>query len=387
MQATDRRWDEGERIAALESYQILDTPPEPEFDDVVLLITKICQAPRAAISLVDNRRQWFKAEIGLGFSEMPLDMSFCPGLALKPGLTIVPDARADERLASNRLVTGEPHIRFYAGVLLETSEGVPLGTLCVLDDEVRDLDETQRFALLTLARQVMALLELRRALAQRDAAIAGRDRAEDGRRLLTRELHHRVKNTLAVVQAVAGSTARSASNVAQFQTAFSGRIGALAKSHAVITADAAQTASLRSLLEAELGGHAEIRAGRVTLQGPAVKLSSDIAVPLGLAIHEATTNSAKFGALSTRSGTVEVTWEVVVREGREMLRLRWREQGGPEVAPPRRRGFGSRMIERVLRAQIAAEVKSDYQPDGLRIEVEFPLGGPMDAPPPGAHLS
>ena len=143
MRATHTSWDEDERMAALKSYHILDTPPEPDFDDVVLLIAKICEVPRAGISLIDDRRQWFKAEIGLGFRETPLGVSICPGLALAPGLTVIPDARADKRLACNRLVTGEPHIRFYAGVRLETSEGVPLGTLCVLDDEVRDLNETQ----------------------------------------------------------------------------------------------------------------------------------------------------------------------------------------------------------------------------------------------------
>lgn len=376
MRATNRAWDEAERMAALRSYHILDTPPEPDFDDVVLLIAKICEVPRAAISLIDEHRQWFKAEIGLGFKETPLSVSICPGLALEPGLTVIPDAREDSRLASNPLVTGEPFVRFYAGVPLETSEGIPLGTLCVLDDDVRDLNETQRFALLTLARQVMALLELRRALAQRDRAITARDRAQDGQLLLTRELHHRVKNTLAVVQAVAGSTARSATNIDEYRTALSGRIGALAKSHSVITGDDDQAASLRKLLEAELGGHAETRAGRVTLEGPPVRLSSDIAVPLGLAIHEAATNSAKFGALSTRDGAVEVTWNVVAPDGRDMLLLRWCERDGPTVEPPRKQGFGSRMIERVLSAQIGATVKTDYQPHGLQIEVEFPLAKP-----------
>ena len=215
-------WSEDERIAALRSFDILDTPPEPDFDDVVRLIAQICEAPRAAISLIDEHRQWLKAEVGLGFHEVPLDVSICPGVSLQPGLTIINDVTKDKRLASNPLVTGGPNIRFYAGVLLETSEGVPLGTLCVLDDEVRDLSEPQRFALMTLARQVMALLELRRALAQRDRARAARDRAKGNEALLTRELHHRVKNTLAVVQAVAGSTARSSGNIVQFQAALSG---------------------------------------------------------------------------------------------------------------------------------------------------------------------
>src|SRR5215203_1898975 len=217
-------WTEDERVAALRSYGILDTPPEPDFDDVVRLVTQVCEAPRAAINLIDEDRQWFKAEVGLSLQEMPLDVSLCSEIILQPGLTVIPDVTKDRRFASNPLVTGPPYIRFYAGVLLETSEGLPLGSLCVLDDDVRELTEAQAFALRTLARQVMALLELRRALAQRDRALAARDRAQEGQTLLTRELHHRVKNTLATVQAVAGSTARSASTLNDFQHAFTGRI-------------------------------------------------------------------------------------------------------------------------------------------------------------------
>lgn len=364
---------DADRVAALASYDILDTPPEPEFDDLVRLIAQICEVPRAAISLIDDHRQWLKAEIGFGFRETPLDMSLCPGIELQPGLTIIPDLRKDKRSASNALVVGEPHVRFYAGVLLETSDGVPLGTLCVLDDEVRDLNERQRFALVTLARQVMALLELRRAVVQRDRAIMARDQAEHGSAMLTRELHHRVKNTLAVVQAVASSSGRSATNVAQFQSALSGRIAALAKTHAVISEDPLQTATLRSLLASELAGY-QTRENRVTLVGPEVSLPSETAIPLGLAIHELTSNSAKFGALSASAGDLHVSWERTRRDEGEALVFRWAEHGGPKVEPPEREGFGTRMLGRVLRIQLGAQVASDFHPDGFRIQLILPLG-------------
>ena len=372
-----------ERAAALASYDILDTPPEPEFDDLVRLIAQICEAPRAAISLIDDHRQWLKAEIGFGFKETPLDVSLCPGILLEPGLTIIPDLREDERSASNPLVLGEPHVRFYAGVLLETSEGVPLGTLCVLDDEVRGLTEPQKFALLTLARQVMALLELRRALAQRDRAIAARDRAEHGSALLTRELHHRVKNTLAVVQAVASSSGRSATNVARFQSALSGRIAALAKTHAVISDHPMQAASLHSLLTSELSGY-QTREDRITLVGPEVSITSEAAIPLGLALHELTANSARFGALSVPSGGVAVSWETTQRDDQGLLVLRWVEHGGPRVEPPEREGFGTRMLGRVLRTQLGAQVTSDFHPDGFRIQLVLPLQATLAEPPPSA---
>ena len=363
---------DNERAAVLASYDILDTPPEPEFDDLVRLISQICEVPRAAISLIDDHRQWMKAEIGFGFKETPLDVSLCPGIQLDRGLTIIRDLREDSRSASNPLVIGEPHARFYAGVLLETSEGLPLGTLCVLDDDVRDLSEQQKFALVTLARQVMALLELRRAVTQRDRAIAGRELAEQGSALLTRELHHRVKNTLAVVQAVASSSGRSATNVAQFQSALSGRIASLAKTHAVISDDPKQSATLRNLLASELAGY-QTRENRIELVGPEVSIPSEAAIPLGLAIHELTSNSARFGALSAAAGGVSVSWETTASDAGEVLRLRWIENGGPKVDPPEREGFGTRMLGRVLRTQLGAQVSSDFHPEGFRMQLLLPL--------------
>lgn len=160
-------WEE-RRLAALYRYAVLDTPTEAEFDDFTALAAHICQAPISVINLIDRDRQWFKAEIGLGVRETPLDISICRHAILQPGLFVVPDTTRDERFRANPLVTGEPYLRFYAGALLESSEGLPLGTLCVLDHEPRALDEAQSRALLALARQVMNTLELR--LANRNLA-------------------------------------------------------------------------------------------------------------------------------------------------------------------------------------------------------------------------
>ncbi len=163
------QWDEAERLNALASYEILDTEPEQAFDDVVQLIARICETPIAVVNLIDADRQWFKAEEGLGVRETPLATSFCAhALLLEDGMQ-VPDATTDARFSCNPLVTGEPHLRFYAGQLLKTQEGLPLGTLCVLDTEPRPegLTEVQAMALKTLAGQVMMQLELRRTLSQR----------------------------------------------------------------------------------------------------------------------------------------------------------------------------------------------------------------------------
>ncbi|MCC4616040.1 HAMP domain-containing histidine kinase [Xanthomonas campestris pv. asclepiadis] len=152
------------RLQALRSYGILDTPREAAFEDITRLASIICQTPIALISLVDADRQWFKSELGMGERETPLFKSMCAHALLDSDVLVVPDTREDVRFARNPLVTGEAPLYFYAGAVLKTSEGLPLGTVCVLDRQPRQLSDEQVDALRALARQTMAQLELRRAL-------------------------------------------------------------------------------------------------------------------------------------------------------------------------------------------------------------------------------
>jgi sigma-B regulation protein RsbU (phosphoserine phosphatase) len=153
---------EDRRVAALQAYGILDTPREEEFDAIVKVVSTICGAPISVINLIDKERQWFKAEVGLGVRETPRPASICAHAILQPGLFIVPDTLEDRRFADNPLVTGVPHLRFYAGALLETPDGLPLGTICVLDYKPRRLDDSQQALLRLMAQQIMKLIELRR---------------------------------------------------------------------------------------------------------------------------------------------------------------------------------------------------------------------------------
>jgi PAS domain S-box-containing protein len=151
------------RIQALESYRILDTPAESVFDDLTRLAAQICGVSYGAISLIDQDRQWFKSRVGIKARQGVRRHSFCTHAIREDEILVIPDAQQDERFVNNPWVIASPHIRFYAGAVLRTPEGIPLGTLCVFDDKPRELSAEQRDALLVLARQVMAQLELRRA--------------------------------------------------------------------------------------------------------------------------------------------------------------------------------------------------------------------------------
>ena len=154
--------NEKKRLKVLWQYEVLDTVPEEVFDDLTELAARICEAPIALISLVDEKRQWFKAKVGVSLSETSRDISFCAYAITQSDLFIVPNATQDKRFANNPMVTSEPKIRFYAGAPLITPDGHALGTLCVIDKVPRELRPDQKQALRILARHVVSQLELRR---------------------------------------------------------------------------------------------------------------------------------------------------------------------------------------------------------------------------------
>ncbi|MBY0240409.1 MAG: GAF domain-containing protein [Burkholderiaceae bacterium] len=151
--------NEAERLAALYALLILDTPREERFDRIVAFATSEFDVPIALISLIDGERQWFKSNVGMPMCETGRDVSFCGHAILRDDIMVIPDAADDIRFADNPMVTGSPHIRFYAGAPLLTPQGHALGTLCIIDTKPRQLDEIELAILSTLRGLVMQELQ------------------------------------------------------------------------------------------------------------------------------------------------------------------------------------------------------------------------------------
>ena len=158
------QYDETARLRTLDNYRIMDTAAERVFDDLTRLVSSVCDTPIGLVSLVDNKRQWFKSKVGIDNSETPREMAFCAHALNRDDLLVVEDSHQDERFKNNPLVTGDPGIRFYAGAPLNMAKGHCLGTLCVIDTKPRKLTEKQRDTLYILRDAVVAHLELRRSI-------------------------------------------------------------------------------------------------------------------------------------------------------------------------------------------------------------------------------
>lgn len=224
--------------------------------------------------------------------------------------------------------------------------------------------------LLATALAVAAAWAQVRALDAADREIAARLEAEDQQKLLLDELNHRVKNTLATVQSVAAQTLRRTERVEDARATFEARLVALSQAHDLLTRDNWRGASLRDLLAAELAPHGGAAEHRVLAAGPDVWLAPNTAVAMGMAFHELATNAAKYGALSNASGRVVVIW---TGDDQSSLELVWREEGGPPVTPPTRKGFGSRLILSGLAHQLGGNVILEFPPDGVQCVMHIPL--------------
>ena len=202
--------------------------------------------------------------------------------------------------------------------------------------------------------------------------ITERKEGEAHLRLLMRELTHRSKNLLAVVQAMARQTARHAGSIDSFLDQFSARLQAVATSHDLLIQESWYGVSLAELVRSQLGHYLNRSGSQVSIDGQAVILKPEVAQNLGLALHELATNAAKYGALSVPTGKVSINWQRLAQPKGEGVQIVWAESGGPSVSPPERRGFGSLVIERNLARSLEAQVDLAFAPDGVTCRIVIP---------------
>jgi two-component sensor histidine kinase len=197
-------------------------------------------------------------------------------------------------------------------------------------------------------------------------------RGEEQQATMVAELNHRVKNILAIVQSVAAQTVRSSGTLENFANAFTGRLKAIAIAHDILTQTRWIGIGLSELLIAVLGPYRSDES-RVTINGPAVLLPARAVVPLSMVLHELTTNAVKYGALSTRQGRIDITWQLSGGID-QSVDLVWQERGGPQVKTPASEGFGTRLIDRVVSHDLDGGTRIDFDPTGVRCKIAFPLG-------------
>jgi PAS domain S-box-containing protein len=199
-------------------------------------------------------------------------------------------------------------------------------------------------------------------------------------RLLMRELTHRSKNLLTVIQAIMRQTASNSTSLEDFETRFSARLQSLAGSHDLLVREEWQGASMRELVQSQLGHYNDRAEKRIELSGESLQIGPDAAQHIGMALHELATNAAKYGALSTPEGKVRISWRMLPAFDRTpMCHLAWEESGGPPVERPSRRGFGRVVIERTVARALRGEVRIDYAASGLRWTLEFPMSLTTDS--------
>lgn len=205
------------------------------------------------------------------------------------------------------------------------------------------------------------------------SALDKEKRAAEHQRLLIDELNHRVKNTLATVQSISAQTLRTADTKEDARDALERRLLALSRAHDVLTRESWDGADLVEVIEKALEPYQISGENRLRITGPHVRVTPRMSLALAMAMHELATNAVKYGALANKTGTIDVSWNVTNGTAPPRLALRWTETGGPPVVPPRRRGFGSRLIERSLANDLDGQVEIAFAPTGVVCTVDAPV--------------
>jgi two-component sensor histidine kinase len=297
--------NEGERLAAVRRYDILDTPADGAFDRITALAARRFQVPISIVSIVDEDRIWFKSHHGVPVNQIGRDPGLCASAILSPEPYILTDATLDPRSLANPLVAGDFGLRFYAGVPLQTSDGHNLGTLCIIDKEPRPIDQGQIDDLRDLASIVMDQMELRLS-AKRSIGQA---------QLMAREIDHRVMNSLQFVSALLSMHSRlpNTAEASEHLKQASNRVAAVARVHRHFYSEAAEEVSGTDFIRRLCADLSTILERPIGVEGDESQVPTTSVQPIGLIVNELVTNAAKHGR-----GRIRVSFNGSPR-GRELI--------------------------------------------------------------------
>ena len=374
--------DEPRRLIALKRYDLLDTPPEEAFDRITRLAAGILGMPVSLITLIDETRQWFKSRHGFDAPWTRREISFCTYTILDTEGMVVRDATADERFRANPLVTGAPDIRFYAGVPLVTPDDHVIGTLCVIDRKPHpEFSDEQRRHLQDLAGLVMTEIEaksgflaLRQEVVEHQETVRLLHKSLAEAETLLREVHHRVKNNLQVVDTLLSLQMRQTPAVADSLRDLRHRVHCLGIiHHKIMQSPDLETINLRELLldlcqaSASLHkGQADVSLNVIVEPGDA-SIKIDFAITLGLLITELVTNASKHVVTTGRRGTIDVSL-TSTGEGKACLAVSGDSAGDASQEP-------SVMMGRQIIAELVDQLDGVMKPDRTRrtgIAITFP---------------
>tara|TARA_R100001086_G_C11832929_1_gene257071 strand:- start:548 stop:1639 length:1092 start_codon:yes stop_codon:yes gene_type:complete len=355
---------QAERLAILRSFDILDTPRESDFDDIVKLASGICGTPIAVVNLIDADRQWFKAEVGLGTRETPLETSICSHVILEQDFMMIEDTHLDRRTSDNELCMPQDGLRFYAGVLLKADNDLPIGTLCVLDNKPGTLSEDQRDALRVLGRLVMRELELRRSL-----------RAQN---VLRDEMDHRIKNSLSAVSAAIRLFKAEARKTGDADAAFDAlqrQLDAVSAVHRALYMSSDENAlSLDDYIES-LASHLgdSLPPGIViTAHAPPKSVSPKIANTIGLIANEFAANTVKHGKLEDSGSTLD--FNIQLADGDLTLKCTNNVPQKAVEPKPVSGGIGARLMAASV-AQFGGKLVQSETETGVQLIATLPMRG------------
>ncbi|MEJ7805673.1 MAG: histidine kinase dimerization/phosphoacceptor domain -containing protein [Telluria sp.] len=371
---------EAQRMIAVQRYDVLDTPADGSFDHVTQVAARMMETPIAIISIVDTDRIWFKSHHGVEVNQISREPGLCASAIMQNGPWLVNDAPLDARTMSNSLVAGDFGLHFYLGIPLETHDGFNLGTLCVLDFEPRTVSEDQIANLKSLARVVMDQLELRltarQSIAALSVAIDQKDAALDQAYLMSKEIDHRVLNSLNLIVSLLGvqSVQLRGTPAASEIAKAAGKIMAVAQVHkhmqidaTVVTADCAEylqrlCVDLREMLY-------KGQAASISVDAVSLSLPSEQIVRIGLIVNELVTNAVKQGAKNLEislSRLDDTHYSLCVADDGYGLPTNF--------APEEMAGLGMRVIASLVR-NLGGELSHGPAPgvSGTRFEVSFPV--------------